>query len=90
MYEWFIASAGKFHGLDWAAMTFTFLQLYTLGSKKRYGFLLGIGANVSWLAFGLVAGSIPQIVANVVFIIMNLRGYVSWSLDTGTTKTKIK
>lgn len=81
MYEWIIESASKYHGLDWAAMTFTFLQLYTLGGKRRYGFLLGIGANICWLAFGFLTGSIPQIIANIVFAGMNLRGYLRWSFE---------
>lgn len=78
MIDWVLASAGKFYGFDWAAMTFSFLQLYTLGSRKRHGFLLGIGANICWFIFGVLSGSLAQMIANIIFASINIRGYILW------------
>ncbi|MFG0299798.1 MAG: PnuC protein [Phycisphaerales bacterium JB047] len=68
----------KYYGLDWAAMAFTFLSLYRLGSGKRDGFIYGLLANVCWAAFGIMAESIANPLANAVFLAMNLRGYGRW------------
>jgi len=68
----------KYYGLDWAAMGFTFLSLYRLGSGKRDGFIFGLLANVCWAAFGVMAESIANPIANAIFLSMNLRGYIRW------------
>lgn len=68
----------KYHGIDWLAMTLTFLTLYYLGEKKRFGFIFGILASISWLTFGVLVDSIANIVANLIFTGLNLRGYVNW------------
>ncbi len=68
----------KFYGADWAAMIFTFAQLHLLGSKKPTGFVFGLLANVSWTIFGIMAGSIANPLANLVFFVMNLRGLYKW------------
>ena len=72
----------NYYGVDWLAMIMTFLSLYFLGKKSRAGFLYGLGANASWLAFGVMAGSIANPVANVVFAILNIKGYRHWSRMT--------
>ena len=54
----------KFYGTDWAAMFFTFLQLYLLGNKNPLGFGFGLLANICWTAFGLLAGSIANPLAS--------------------------
>ena len=68
----------KYHGIDWIAMIMTFLALYYLGEKRRFGFIFGILASISWLTFGVLVDSIANIIANVIFIVLNLRGYVNW------------
>lgn len=68
----------KYHGIDWLAMMLTFLTLYYLGEKKRFGFIFGILASIAWLTFGVLVDSIANIIANVIFIVLNLRGYVNW------------
>jgi hypothetical protein len=74
MYEMIL----KYYCVDWLAMVLTFLSLYSLGRKKRSGFLYGLGANASWFTFGVMAGSVANSVANVVFAILNIRGYRHW------------
>ena len=74
----FFELASKYYGTDWAAMLFTFGQLYLLGNGKRSGFVFGIFATITWAAFGIMAGSIANPLANTVFLIMNIRGFVKW------------
>ncbi|VAX40258.1 hypothetical protein MNBD_PLANCTO03-1504 [hydrothermal vent metagenome] len=74
---------GKYYGLDWAAMIFTFLSLYRLGHGKRDGFLYGLCANVCWAGFGILALSVANPMANVVFIVLNVRGYRHWQQGKG-------
>jgi len=68
----------KYHGIDWIAIIMTFLTLYYLGEKRRFGFVFGIVASISWLIFGILVDSIANIIANVIFIALNLRGYLNW------------
>ena len=68
----------KYHGIDWIAIIMTFLTLYYLGERRRFGFVFGIVASISWLIFGILVDSIANIIANVIFIALNLRGYLSW------------
>jgi len=68
----------KYHGIDWIAIIMTFLTLYYLGEKRRFGFVFGILASISWLIFGILVDSIANIVANIIFIALNLRGYLNW------------
>ena len=68
----------KYHGIDWIAIIMTFLTLYYLGERRRFGFVFGIVASISWLIFGILVDSIANIVANVIFIALNLRGYLNW------------
>ena len=68
----------KYHGIDWIAIIMTFLTLYYLGEKRRSGFIFGIVASISWLIFGVLVDSIANIVANIIFIVLNLRGYLNW------------
>ena len=68
----------KYHGIDWVVIIMTFLTLYYLGEKRRFGFVFGIVASISWLIFGILVDSIANIIANVIFIALNLRGYLNW------------
>ena len=68
----------KYHGIDLIAIIMTFLTLYYLGEKRRFGFVFGIVASISWLIFGILVDSIANIIANVIFIALNLRGYLNW------------
>ena len=68
----------KYHGIDWIAIIMTFLTLYYLGERRRFGFVFGIVASISWLIFGILVDSIANIIANVIFIALNLRGYLNW------------
>ena len=68
----------KFHGLDWMAMSFSLLALYLIGRKNRLGFLSFITANACWIFIGWLTMSGAIMVGNVVFLVLNLRGYWNW------------
>jgi hypothetical protein len=65
-------------GTDWAAMVATLLMLRALGSGHRTGFVWGGISNVFWIAFGVLAGSAGSVVANLLFLGFNMRGYLTW------------
>ena len=67
------------YGIDWLAGILTVWAIYLLGSKKRSGFAVMIAGNVSYMAFGIVAGSSGVIAANFVFLLLNIRGFISWT-----------
>ena len=73
----------NYYGVDWLAMFSTFISLYLLGKKNRYGFLFGLLANFSWMTFGVMAQSVANVVANILFTGLNVRGYYNW----GKTKS---
>ena len=67
------------YGIDWLAGVLTILGIYLLGGKKKAGFIVMIIGNISYMAFGLIANSSGVIVANFVFLIMNIRGFINWT-----------
>lgn len=73
----------KYYGIDWTAMVMTFCFLYYVGEEKRSGFVFGILASIAWLTFGILAESIANVIANLIFITLNVRGYVKWKRKAG-------
>ncbi len=76
----------SYYGTDWLGFGLTFASLHLLAGQRRAGFLLGVAASVAWGAFSVMAGSIPTLTANVVFLGMNFRGYVKWGRAAATGK----
>ena len=68
----------EFYGVDWIAMMLTLTAIYMLGNKSRGGFITMMGGNTCWVLLGVLTGSLGLIAANIVFLIMNLRGFVKW------------
>jgi len=68
----------KYYGIDLLAMTITFIGIYILGNKNRYGFLIAISANIIWIIFGVLAETLGVIFANIALSILYLRGYIKW------------
>jgi len=62
-------------------MMLTVLSLYLLGQKSKSGFLFGFGANLCWGIFGVMAGSVANVVANIIFFILNVRGWINWTRE---------
>lgn len=69
----------KFYGIDWMAMILMFGSIRALGHRHRSGFMLGAGGCLFWILFGVITGSLADIVANVSCLVMNVIGYEQWS-----------
>lgn len=69
----------KYYGIDWLAMILMSTSLLALGQKQRNGFALGGSACLCWILFGVIVGSIADIVANTICLGMNVLGFVRWS-----------
>jgi len=69
----------RYNGADWAGFALTLVSLHMLGDHRRAGFLLGAVASVVWAVFAVQTGSTATLVANGVFLVLNLRGWAKWS-----------
>ena len=68
----------RYNGADWTGFALTLASLHMLGDHRRAGFLLGAAASVAWAAFSVQAESTPTLIANCVFLTLNLRGWAKW------------
>jgi hypothetical protein len=68
----------RYYGVDWLAMASTLISLWLLGEQRRSGFLVGMVAAGCWFAFGILAGSLANPIANALFFALNVRGYRRW------------
>lgn len=69
----------QYYGIDWIAMVLTFLAILQIGNKNKIGFVLMICGNTSWITVGYLTGSIAMIIANIIFLLMNVRAIIKWS-----------
>ena len=67
------------YGTDWIAMISSFIWLYLIGNKHRIGFVFAVIASMSWLCFGWLNHSYASVFANLIFIFLNIRGYIKWA-----------
>lgn len=74
----------RHYATDWIAMTLTLVSLYRLGEGKRDGFVFGLLANISWGIFGALVFSVANVLANVIFFALNIRGYRRWKRGAPT------
>ncbi|WP_434361172.1 PnuC protein [Parasalinivibrio latis] len=71
----------QYFGIDWAAMVLTFLAIWQIGNKNRVGFVLMMVGNGCWVSLGVMTGSLAMVVANVLFLLMNVRALLKWSRE---------
>jgi nicotinamide riboside transporter PnuC len=71
----------EYYGIDWLAMVLTVVAIYLLGNKHWAGFALMIGGNLCWIVLGVLSDSIALMIANAVFVAMNLRGIRKWQRE---------
>jgi hypothetical protein len=72
-----------YFGLDWLAMVLSLLALWLLGNKNRWGFVAFTFANVTWIVVGIwLMQSAGIVLGNIIFLFMNVRGYLSWQKPT--------
>ncbi len=70
---------GNYYGSDWAGMILMCISIYMLGSHHRHGFTIGVISCVAWFIFGILTGSIPDMLTQVLLTILYIRGYVRWT-----------
>ena len=71
----------KYYGIDWIALVLNATALYLLGKKRISGFALGVGANMAWIVFGILANSMATVVACSIFIALNVKGWWNWTTE---------
>ena len=79
-----LETIGNYYGTDWLAMIMTFFSLYYLGRKEKKGFVFGLIACICWFIFGILAHSLANPIANVVFAYLNVKGLNNWQKDIST------
>ena len=77
-----MGTALTFYGLDWFAMLTSFAAVYLLGNKSRSGFAVFMVSNLTWIAVGVLAGSMAMTLGNAIFLALNLRGYLRWKAES--------
>jgi nicotinamide riboside transporter PnuC len=68
----------RYYGFDWLGMFFAIISIYYLGKERKRGFLFGLAGNVSWMGFAILAESLANLLANLVYIGLNCRGFWNW------------
>lgn len=69
----------QYYGVDWIAMVLTFLAIWQIGNKNKIGFVLMMFGNSTWIVVGYLTGSLAMVIANLIFISMNIRAIIKWS-----------
>ena len=64
--------------LGYVAMVLIWTGLYLLTIKRRIGWLSGLAGCLLWIVYGLALALWPILITNVVFCIINTRGYLKW------------
>ena len=83
-----MSSLYQYYLVDWIGMILSLISVYMLGNKKRSGFLLFAFSNLIFIFLGLTwMESVGMAVGNVVFMILNIRGYVSWIRNSESEST---
>ncbi len=69
----------KYYGLDWLAMLMNLLAVIQLGNKIKWGFVIFIGANLTWIITAwLLLHSYAIVFGNFFFLVTNMRGFIKW------------
>ena len=69
----------KYYLLDWLAMILSLIAVYCLGKKNKSGFIHFALANLIWISLGFgPIGSFGIGIGNSAFLIMNIRGFITW------------
>ena len=72
----------KYYSLDWIAMLLSVLAMLLLGNKVKWGFVLFMLANMTWIVLGfLILHSYAIVLGNIIFLITNARGFLKWNAE---------
>ena len=69
----------QYYGIDWLAMLLTFLAIWLIGDQNKSGFYIMMVGNGCWVAVGILTQSMALVVANLLFIALNVRAIINWS-----------
>lgn len=64
--------------IDWIAAGFELTGSYTVGNKKRIGFLLLAVGDVVWISVGLMAGLYGLVTIAALALVLNVRNWRKW------------
>jgi Nicotinamide mononucleotide transporter len=73
----------RYYGLNGIGTILGLASLYSLARKNKVGLVLRIAASICWVAFGVIAGTIPGVLANIAVIALSLHGMKRWNRETG-------
>ncbi len=75
----------KYYGLDWLAMLMNLLAVVQLGNKVKWGFVIFIGANLTWIVTAwFLLHSYAIVLGNFIFLATNMRGFIKWKNQNQT------
>lgn len=69
----------QYYGIDWLAMVLTFVAIWLIGDRNKAGFYIMMGGNTCWIGLGILTHSLALIVANLLFVSLNIRAIINWS-----------
>ena len=72
----------QFYGTDWLAAVTLLLFTYFMSNKNKLGFIFGVISGLSWIAFGFISESMATIIANTIFVFLNIRGLLKWKKNS--------
>ncbi|WP_226668837.1 hypothetical protein [Microbulbifer aggregans] len=74
----------EYYLVDWIGIGLSLLSVYMLGNKNKWGFIVFAVSNVVWIFLGLAwMDSIGMAVGNFIFMLINIRGFTRWRMNSG-------
>ncbi len=64
--------------MDWIACVLELFGAWTVGNKKKAGFIILIAGNVFWFGTGISKELYGLTAVAVIFILINIRNYRKW------------
>lgn len=75
--DWFF----KYYCIDWILFVLVITQIWLLGNRNRFAFLIGMLGCCFGFSLGIMINSAASMTMNSVFFVMYLRAYCQWSLN---------
>lgn len=69
---------GQYYGLDYIATLTAVAGMYFLGNRSPLGFVLYLLSSLAMLGFAMIAKSPPIFFANVIMLVVTVRGLLRW------------
>lgn len=71
---------------SWLLASIGLLGIWLTGSRRRVGFLLGVGAQVLWLAYAITTGQWGFIATAIAYAVVYGRGWLAWGRPSPEAK----